>query len=1229
MKPHLPKLLLAALLAVCVGTGNTATAVTADGAVFGVTSGSSVTGDVSVTVDSGSTGNSWAAAVGVTGANDDNDLTAPGNVTLEFSGTFTGDAPDDEQGYGGTTVFGIVNAGRAEGDVTLIFNAADAQYGTFTTNGYEASVAGSYKGTITGAFNATIAAGTFHKNILGGFHTAGTADTSGTADTIGSTAITISGGSIKGAVYGGGITGRIVGDTAVTIVGDSGLAALQGSVLSAGGTGGSIGGNSTLTFSNIGTQDAPLSYAGSVEGASGATVAGSTTLEVDNSHLSLVTVKDFNTINIAAGSSLKITGSITTDALLNMSFDADTVANKTDNGLGAGVFSGLVTGDGEFTVENGVTTLNGKVITGTQDGAFVVADSVFYVMKTTATEAPVPPSTARTEAVYSVGDGTEYRFSEVVHVGKHDFSGPSATEGANGAQGFYVGEDGVLCIMGDSDTMLAGDILETTQGSGKIFLRSPGYTDVDAATTLTIEVDSATKATGSLYLAPYEIASWAAPKLQPGVFLHLADGADISSFSEVHYGYPQSQIVVDGNIGANEAGAHINNLTAKGCGTVLFAVDAGANDSLVLGGDTSLGWYEHGSGTKQGATLQVDINHANSHLTIKSLTGGEPAPDSNYISSNVYFTTREYDIYPTSVDSVTSEVDINSFDYRGYIYLKSANEGDSISLNINLKSSEQYIQDSQLTWSLTGALSTATQTKPAYNGSVTVTLTGSGKYVLSDGNAIYMDSIKSVQGDYKKNFAKLSDAWTGTVEVNNLVALDGLTKNEQGIYEKNSFLSGIDFDDYGNAQSTIHFKGFEGHVYNTNEDNKYLNVEIRQDLILTNSSTMHAFKLSNGYSNQHLHFQGDIRGTGDFVLNTTAAEFIHLEGVISEWAADGTETPEFIVQQGTQTLNLSGKATELNADLRTKGGTLNANISNTVAVTVNSTVSHADGGTLNLKIDTAEGTTFNKGVDVSKLELADDSKANFNAAAAAGNVNINTRKSGSPAVLSNGIVVTGNSIAGGSAQDAEFAFTTTGDNTVSNVQLTNVTLSSVADSEVELSNVSATDVYLSGEGVTYLATESDSTFRLVEAASSARLNQVLFETDILSGMTLSADSSLTLTMDDIISGWDAAPADAAYTNVDIFLKGFTMEIISGAGDNFGSGWPSDTLVFAPNVSPLSDLASVNSVTSLLSAEYDSVSYRQAAEGLHIQMYNVSIPEPTSATLSLLALTALAARRRRK
>ena len=122
-----------------------------------------------------------------------------------------------------------------------------------------------------------------------------------------------------------------------------------------------------------------------------------------------------------------------------------------------------------------------------------------------------------------------------------------------------------------------------------------------------------------------------------------------------------------------------------------------------------------------------------------------------------------------------------------------------------------------------------------------------------------------------------------------------------------------------------------------------------------------------------------------------------------------------------------------------------------------------------------------------------------------------------------------------------------------------------------------------------------------------------------------SESSLTLTMDNAISGWDAAPADAADTHVAIFLKGFTLEIISEAGNNSGLGWPSDTLIFAPNGSAL--LSDSASVASLLAAEYDVVSYRQTAEGLHIRMYNV--PEPTTVTLSLLALATLAARRRRK
>ena len=238
-----------------------------------------------MTVDGGQSGDAWSAAFGPSTdvKKDNNSLIHTGNITMTYAGTYagTGTATGD-----GTTAFGVVNVGEVTGNVGLTFSAENATYGSFTTTN-AASVSGGFKGSIGGTFTATINAGTFNYDILGGLHSADN------GDSIGATSIVINGGSIKGNVYGGGITGRIVGDTNVTIVGKSGLAALEGGVLSAGGTGGSIGGNSTLTFRDIGTQTAPESDTGSVEGASGASVTGSTALVVDNSHLSLVNVTDF------------------------------------------------------------------------------------------------------------------------------------------------------------------------------------------------------------------------------------------------------------------------------------------------------------------------------------------------------------------------------------------------------------------------------------------------------------------------------------------------------------------------------------------------------------------------------------------------------------------------------------------------------------------------------------------------------------------------------------------------------------------------------------------------------------------------------------------------------------------------------------------------------------------------------------------------------------------------
>jgi len=382
MKLKLPKALFAAVLAACVSVSSAETTNVTAQESYVFASSSSGTTDVDVTVNAGSTKNFWAAAFGRKDdpGKDNNDLilgddTTKTNVTMTFSGSFTGtgdyEQPDTTKGDG-TTVFGIVNAGKVTGDVSLIFDAPNADYHSFTTTN-ASSVVGSFQGTIEGCFNVNIKQGTFHHDVIGGFYKAGETK-EGDTDTIGSTSITINGGTIKGNVYGGGLTGLVTGDTAVTVNSLTPFGShTQSNVISAGGTGGTIGGNATLTFHGIVDGE----YKGTVQGEGNATVNGTSKLVVSGSStLTLNTVQDFDAIEVQSGSALTINGAITTDALLHTVFDSDTVATKTTNGLGNGIVMGLVSGEGNLAVGTNAT-LNGKAISGYSNGGFVMENAVY------------------------------------------------------------------------------------------------------------------------------------------------------------------------------------------------------------------------------------------------------------------------------------------------------------------------------------------------------------------------------------------------------------------------------------------------------------------------------------------------------------------------------------------------------------------------------------------------------------------------------------------------------------------------------------------------------------------------------------------------------------------------------------------------------------------------------------------------------------------------------------
>ena len=1310
-------------------------------------SGNRTVKDIYVTINNGQINKGWFAA--------HTSGTLTGNSTLIVAGDFEGSKPFVSGSTGGS-VFGVLN-GTVDGNITLQFDAASAEYSSFTETG-AASVQGAFQGSISGVFKAVINAGTFNNDIVGGVYNGNSY--TGEGKSIGSTQIYVNGGLVKGAVYGGGGGGEILGDTLVSINGgalekavygggrgdtiqgnthvilnggsiggniygggtagtinrntsvtiDGNLVALGGSVISGGGSGGAIIGHSTVTIKNASASNYIRSidqFAGTITG--GSNVSDTSTLVFENSVLDSclfadnVQVEEFDTISlknssigvgsasmtgttssisltgdstltvnndftsvggldivggsgsvvfagakndilgqlsIAAGnefvlqtgSSVKVKNAIVNDGTLSLhgtvNFQFDSVdgfvysynpaeINRPKNGLGSALVEGeFITGSGTLANTGMVSaTINENAAQiNTATGQVIMENFAYYVMET-------PEVTNPKALYYSYGNGKYVPVDSIVTVGTHDDArGPVVKTEANSAQALYIGKNGTLCIVGDSETMSVAEIMTTTHGSGDMILRSPGYGEAEAVQPISLA--GKTHVTGDLYITPYvaelkDDESQTHIVKQTGPSIILEQGADISSFNSINLNHSYTYLAINGEISrGDEERGHINNLTNSGAGFTYFIVNQGANKDILLSGDTMIRSYTHadaeaiqpGSDVTYGGeqpSWLCTIFNTSSNVTIENLTSRGDADLSNFYYNRLdiqtsYVAGREQKdpgfefSYDEVIDGV---VNIDSFEFNGQISL-SANQPGSLHVNLNLLK-EQTLLDYQYFRS------------DRAMGSQSLTITGEGTYILTKGMSI------------KDNFGVLStekigdkQVWRGTVEVNQLVANQAWDTGAPG---KN----GINFADYGNDQSTIHFKGFNGYVFNTTDGKAYENVTIGQDLILTNpdADTLvkddngnpvapHAFQLSNGFSDQQLHFTGDISGTGDFVVSTGASEKIFFKGDVSEWK-DGAE---FKVTNGTQSVTFQDNATEVNAALVTAGGALN------------------------LTVSTAEGTTFTNEVNVSSLSVSADSTALFEKGATAGDVSVGLYK-GAAAEVSNGMTIatttenniTSTSISGGKAVNVDFVFDADKNNTVRNATLSNVRISSVSGSSVLLEELSATNVYLHGEEVNFSALEVENSFYLVAATEDH--NEVRFESDAFAGMTLSEEglNTITLTVNNAVNWGEVSNENP--NSVTIVLKGFTMEGL--VRDVQVDGWLSNLIISGDETS--ASLLTLNaeqsatgtgmSVNELLAAHYDYVTYEQKADGLHIRMSN--IPEPTTGTLSLLALAAIAARRRRK
>ncbi len=489
----------------------------------------------------------------------------------------------------------------------------------------------------------------------------------------------------------------------------------------------------------------------------------------------------------------------------------------------------------------------------------------------------------------------------------------------------------------------------------------------------------------------------------------------------------------------------------------------------------------------------------------------------------------------------------------------------------------------------------------------TLKLTGSGVYDMAGSNDFANTSV--------------ADGWSGTVLVS-------------GVYHDRTNDSGLTLAAMGNSNSKIKLHGVSEHLIAGT-----YNAEIE----LANNGSNAALKVIDGGSGSEYKFAGGVTGNGNFIIDTENSGVKNMKfifsGDVSNWK-DGASL--VATKSNLNEVTFSGAATEINAKLGTTAGNLTVNIDNAAAVSVNGVISSAAAdfsgwtgagtGTLNLNVKGGGEATFGNKVHVTKLAVGETSSAKIGGASnqiTAGNVSISRQN----ATLSN-VTIEGSSITrtGGTAgsianADVSLAELAAGTSyTIADMTLSNVTVTAATSgTAVNLTNVTAEAVQL--EKGSYTMTDVAKVGEYSVEGSTAS-----FTTDLLSGITLNnADSSASLVVDlGDLGSLAGLVYDKTY-KLTIILSGFTMDYEADPGLIFAEdSWLGQQLAgqgVSGSLETPAELASNTTVT----VQYAGMPGEDGANvGTIITITGLTvIPEPTTTTLSLLALCGLVARRRRK
>ena len=421
----------------------------------------------------------------------------------------------------------------------------------------------------------------------------------------------------------------------------------------------------------------------------------------------------------------------------------------------------------------------------------------------------------------------------------------------------------------------------------------------------------------------------------------------------------------------------------------------------------------------------------------------------------------------------------------------------------------------------------------------------------------------------------IADTWTGTVE------LFGQSN------------ASLDLTAYGRSGSTISLKEYTGQFVNDHDSSK----DINANLVLTNTN-LAAVELTDGYIGCTYNFNGSISGGGNFIINKALSGgkmTLNFAGDVSNW------TGNMEVIAGEHNVKYTNAATINNVTLRTRvndNATMNLTIAHdSAAVTVNSSIEQQT-GTINLTANAAQGVTFKKAVTASSTTLGAGTAATFEDSANLGNLTL-----GAGATLT----ATGSLTIGSLTLDLQ-TYTT---------DYTNKTLVSTTGELAFTGDLTGYQNVLVGDYVASISNTGSSL--LLSFAAQPGQETPTFAVLSQAGY---ADGMLTLTVDADLLGYDFTENGA------IIIPGIDGDIMKEILSL--TNLPEDGMVgiTLQGLDGESLSASDDGQIGFLGKDGVSVYYGENVGGAWQYQVNF-IPEPTTATLSLLALAGLAARRRRK